>query len=68
MSQDLVTVFKVLVSGEPHIFDDIDSAVAYLRAQALNSQALSNSPLVIESSKISIEQYRLEVEKQDGGQ
>jgi hypothetical protein len=67
MPPDLITVFRVFVSGQPHIFEDVDSAVSYLRSQAKNSQALDNGLLVLESAQVPIDQYRLEVEKQDGG-
>lgn len=66
VSTDIITVFRVLVSGEPHTFDELDSAMEYMRAQAAFSKALDNSRLIIESAQVSIDQYRLEVDKQEG--
>lgn len=67
MTPDLITVFRVFASGEPQTFDDVDSAVAYLRGQAAHSEALKHSPLTIESARITAAQYRLEVDKQEAG-
>lgn len=68
VTPDLITVFRVFVSGEPQTFDDMDAAVTYLRSQAVHSEAFKHSPLTIESAKVTIDQYRLEVERQEGGQ
>jgi pterin-4a-carbinolamine dehydratase len=66
MPPELITVFRVFASGEPETFDDISNAVTYFNAQAFHSEALKHSPLSIELAQVTIEQYRHEVEKQDG--
>jgi hypothetical protein len=65
MPPDLITVFRVFASGEAQTFDDMDSAVAYLKSQAEHSEALLYSPLTLESAKVTIEQYRYEVDRQE---
>lgn len=65
MSPDLITVFRVFASGEPQTFDDLDTAMAYMRAQAANSEVLKSQPLTLESSQLTIKQYRFEVDGQE---
>lgn len=59
----LITVFRVFVSGEPATFDKIDDAIYYLRSQAIYNKIES---LSVQSINMTIKEYKLEVEKQEG--
>lgn len=62
MEDKKITAFRVLVSGEATTFDSIDTAISYLRGQYIYGK-IDN--LIVETVKLTLNEYREEVEKQD---
>ena len=60
---NLITVYRVLVSGQAQVFDEIGAAIGYLRSQVKHN--LINE-VVIQTDRIEIGQYAAEIEKGDG--
>ncbi len=57
-----IRAFRVLVSGEPETFDDIDSALGYLRSQAVHNHIES---IQFEAVNLNPLAYAAEVEGQE---
>ena len=58
----LIPVFRVYVSGEASTFDNADTALGYLRSQAIHNKI---EKISFESTVLNLTDYQEEVAKQE---
>lgn len=58
----VIQAFRVYVSGRAQTFDDVDDAVAFLRAEAVHNRI---GQISFETAHLSKRDYRLEVRRQE---
>jgi hypothetical protein len=64
-SEPQIQAFRVFVSGAPSTFDSIDTALDFIRAEAVHNRI---EHLTMESVRLDLADYNREVAQQEGKQ